>query len=204
MSTCRTSRTASPGVGLVWDGYPDTIALPQGTTDFYRFADREFADPMNFDFRLQETSQFRRPGAGYAYKGPCPLRPMSTSSQTTERPTGRAFHQQCLEDPLPCFHDSAAGDTLYLTGGRYASAGPLTARQIAVRGRGMEPAVIDGPASVINSEDVSFERLHFTGATRAENSRNLVFNNCVFGGVPAVEGVNVQGLSVTHGLLSVP
>lgn len=183
----------------------DTITLPPGTTEFYQFTDREFADPMNFDFHLQATSQFRQPGKDNDYKGPFPFEPNIYYLKTNGNDQLDGLSMNTAWNSLSrAFKNLKPGDTLYIAGGRYSNSASLTAKQVKIRGRGIEPLVFDGDFQIVGSEDVLFERINFTGAVRIDKGVAISFNNCVFPKVKPLEAVDVKGLKITHGVFNAP
>ena len=186
-------------------GHPDSVSLPDGQAQFMEFVDREFADPLNFDFRPQATSTIRKPGENCDYRGPYPytadIRYVSREGSDQNDGFSTINAWKTLEH---AFKRLRPGDTLYIAGGRYSSAAPLTVRNVSIRGRGMNAAVIDGPVAAVACRDVSFERLHLTGSVTVAGGKHIRFGNCVFTGGESVEMENVNGLAVTHGLLRVP
>ena len=190
-----------------WRGRPDpsNIDLPDGQKQFLAFVDREFADPLNFDFRPQATSAARKPGGSRDYSGPYPytadIRYVSPegSDQNDGFSTPNAWKtaEHALKKLRP-------GETLYITGGRYSIAAPLTLRNVRLCARGTDTVVIDGPVTVTACEDVSFERIHLAGPVRVVGGKHVRFDNCIFAGGQSVRTENVNGLAVTHGLLKVP
>ena len=140
---------------------PDTITLPPGTTEFYQFTDREFADPMNFDFHLQATSQFRQPGKDYDYKGAFPFEPNIYYVKTNGNDQLDGLSMNTAWSSLArAFKSLKPGDTLYIAGGRYSSGGSLTAKKVKILGRGIDPLVIHGDFQIVGSEEILFERIN--------------------------------------------
>jgi parallel beta-helix repeat protein len=167
--------------------------------------DREFADSLNFDFRLQSTSAMRHSAPDGKDRGPFPyqanvffLKPTGNdladglSVTTAWRTLGRAVQQL------------RPGDTVYLESGVYA--GPVTIRAgkagaapVAWRGRGTGRVVIADAFQIENSAGVEFERMHFSGTVRADASERLRFHNCRFTGKEiSLSASRVAALQVTH------
>ena len=183
---------------------PTTILLPDGHKEFHEFLDTNFADPLNFDFRLQATSSFRQSEKNKTDIGPHPYKvdiyyvkpdgnddldglSMTTAWKTPSRAIGRL---------KPC-------DTLYIAPGRYAGDLAVTARNVSIRGRGIEPVVIEGGLRIAESQGVSVERLRFWGPVCAMKGRDIQLANCVLAG-ESVEAEQVEGLRLTHNLLTAP
>ncbi|MBN1442923.1 MAG: hypothetical protein JXA90_09445, partial [Planctomycetes bacterium] len=94
-----------------------------------------------------------------------------------------------------------AGDTLYISPGRYAGDLTVAARDVSIRGRGIEPVVIEGGVRLEDCENVSVERLEITGPVVAEGGEDIELASCVFSG-PSVRAERVDGLLVTHNLFA--
>ena len=185
--------------------HPDTVLLPEGRKQFLEFVDREFADPLNLDFRPQSSATIRQSGEDRNYKGPHPYKPnvryVSPTGDDQRDGLSMADAWRTLGHAVKSLRP---GDTLYLAGGRYSLVTPLMVKKVSIRGRGMDTPIIEGPLTAADCEDLSFERLHLSGPVRVANGKNVRFGNCVFSGGKAVEADNVRGLSLTHGLLTVP
>jgi tetratricopeptide (TPR) repeat protein len=180
------------------DTPPDNISMPNDQV----FRDREFADAMNFDFRLQASSPFRQPGTGYKYKGPYPYEPniYYVKSKGNDNLDGLSMGNAWNTLDF-AFKKLKPGDTLYISDGTYSINAPLTLKQVKIRGRGTNTVLIDGVIRIVNSEDMLLERLYFKGTVSLEKSREIAFNNCVFSSDKSIEVVDVNGLNVKHGVL---
>jgi len=185
--------------------HPDTVNLPDDRAKFMAFVDREFADPLNFDFRPQATSALGRPGKGLDYRGTHPytanIRYVSPAGSDGSHGLSMAHAWKTLTH---AFKTLRPGQTLYIAGGRYSAVAPLGASNVRIRARGLDTVVIDAALTVSAREDVSFERLVLAGPVRVDGGKRVRFDNCVFSGGERVRVENVQTLSVTHGLLKVP
>ena len=183
----------------------DTVLLPEERKPFLQFVDREFADPLNFDFRPQVAATIRQPGEGYDYKGLHPYKPniryVSPDGDDQRDGLSMTSAWRTLDH---AFKGLLPGDTLYLAGGSYTTAPPLTVSKVSIRGRGLETPIIGGPLTATDCEGVVFERLHLSGPLRVSNSRDIRFDDCVLSGGGKVRADNVQGFTLTHGLLTVP
>jgi hypothetical protein len=184
---------------------PDNIRLSREPVN----KDREFADPVNFDFRLQGTSRFRNSGPNGSDRGAYPyeanifyVKP-SGDDQFDGLSVSNAWKtlQRALKNLRP-------GDTLYLEGGTYAADVELTAgkaggKAINIRGRGTAPVVVNGLLKIAKSLDIAFERLDFAGTISVTASRNISFHNCRFSASSAaIQAAGADGLRITHGLFT--
>lgn len=169
----------------------------------------EFADPLNYDYRLQSTSRFRGTGPGGADPGPFQWQPTvfflspdgddaadGLSIGTAWRTIGRAMESL------------GAGDTLYLAGGEYAVGDEwkLTttdpdAMPVSIRGRGTDEVILRGDVAIAGSAPLQFERLTFAGRLSLNGAMNVSVENCVFqAGALVAEGL--AGLRVRHCLFN--
>lgn len=167
----------------------------------------EFADPVNFDFRLQATSRFNGSKAEGKPRGLLPEKGTVyfLNPQGSDEAEGKSLTQawKTLDRALKGLQ---AGDTLYLGAGTYHASGPITlgsedknAAVISLRGRGTEQVVIDGPVEIEKSWQVDIQRVNFRGPITVKDSGGLVFSNCRFFGPEAgIIGSNLNGLKVTH------
>jgi hypothetical protein len=197
---------------------PDNIALPgvsvpapgssapdvdQCLRELDAFKDKEFADPSNFDFRLQASSQFRGTGSQDSSSGPYPYEP--NVYYVTDNGNDQADGLSMGASWKTLEHASSRlepGDTLYLAGGRYRGDAVISVKGVTLRGRGLDPAIIDGDFSVTDSAGVTIERLQFTGRVHFENSRDIALANCCFAG--PVDAAGVQGLKLQHAVVAEP
>lgn len=167
--------------------------------------DQSFADPDNFDFRLQPTASYRGTAPDGTDSGARPYKPniyyVSTegddmtdglSTQTSWRTLAHAISQL------------GNGDTLYLNGGIYQAGRELkisnTADQVtSIRGRGVEPVVINGDIDLTASRGLDFQRLKFSGTLSLEKSDDIRFNNCRFTSEQvSLVATSVEHLKITH------
>ena len=196
------------------DTGPSTIRLPEGNREFHAVIDREFADPLNFDFRPQATATIAKPGKDYPYQGPYPYRANIRYLSPAGSDGNDGFSMtQAWKTLDHAIKNLRPGDTLYLAAGRYRLSTALTAlNNVDLRGRGLETPVVDGPLTTTGCRDVSIQRIHWTGPVRIVDSANVTLDNCVFSrgaadtarGRHVVEAEGVEGLRVTHALMAVP
>jgi parallel beta-helix repeat protein len=167
------------------------------------FKAREFADPVNFDFRLQSNSQFRRAVSNAPYSGPFPYKPdvYYVTSGGSDESDGLSMSNawRSIDHALKKLK---AGDTLYVAAGRYSCADPVKLKGVKIRGRGLDMPVIEGAFSIMDSDGPEFERLQFTENIRVEKSRDITIANCVF--AKSLEAAAVKVLTIKHGVLTLP
>ncbi len=167
----------------------------------------EFADPINFDYRLQSTSRFRGTGEGGADRGPFPYQTNiyyvcpGGSDAADGLSVSTAWHT--LARALPALR---AGDTLYVQGGVYAvdldwHTGSHSDDAIAVLGRGDDEVVIRGRLSVSGSVPVEFGRLQFTDEVTISGSPGARMENCSWAG-GGLKGIGLASLSVRNCLFA--
>lgn len=169
--------------------------------------DATFADPVNFDFRLQATSQLNPTKEDETIRGllPRPGNVYFLSQTGNDAADGKSLTQawKTLDHALAQLRPS---DTLYLGEGTYQATKPIEAHPnsketapISLRGRGTEIVIIDGPLDLKKTGPLDFERINFRGPLTAKDAGGLVFSNCRFFGPEAgITGINVDGLKVTH------
>jgi hypothetical protein len=183
---------------------PTTILLPDEHKEFHELLDTNFADPLNLDFRLQETSSFREARQDGTYVGPCPYKPNIYYVKTdgNDALDGRSM-TAAWKTTARAVDKLQPGDTLYIAPGRYAGDLTVAARNVSIRGRGVEPVVIEGGLRVARGEAVSFERLEVSGPVLAAKGKDVEFSDCAFSG-PSVRAEKVDRLHMTHNLFTVP
>jgi len=179
----------------------DNIHLPSERVNL----DKEFADPQNFDFRLQSTAAMRGTGPDGNDRGPFPY----VANVFFVKPTG--------DDSADGLSVTAAwktlaravknlrpGETIYLEQGVYPGgvtirAGKAGAAPLSIRARGEGRVVITDGLRIENSAGVEFERLDFSGAVTASASDGVRFHNCRFTGkATGLSASKVTALKVTH------
>ncbi len=168
----------------------------------------EFADPLNADFRLQSSSRFRAQGKAPG-RGPHPF----TESVYYLSPSGddQADGQSVKTawKSLPrAINALKSGDTLYLGEGVYQGDVVMALKgadqkPIRLRGRGKDRALIDGRITIQGSSYLDFERLQFSKAIVAKESRDLSFANCTFSGAQTnLTAVGIENLRITHSIFT--
>ncbi len=167
---------------------------------------QEFADPDNFDYRLQATSRFRGQGPEGTDPGAFPYRPnvFYVSPEGHDEADGLAIGS-AWGTLRHAAGQLQAGDTLYLLPGSYPDSLPLAARSgesgdpIQIRGHGLAPVVIRGEVAIDQTRHVEFERLNFAGPVTVRDSSHLDFHNCrFFGEATSLVVVETDHLRVRH------
>lgn len=166
---------------------------------------REFADPDNYDFRLQARSRFIGAATGggdrgaFTYEEDVYYLAPTGSDAADGRSVDQAF--ATLDRALTAL---SPGGTLYLAPGVHpgdftVSLQGTAADPIVIRGRGREPAVIAGTMRVVDSRHVRFERVRFLQDVALENSDSIHFSNVVFRGPgTSLTAANTVDLRVTQ------
>lgn len=186
-------------------------------------ADREFADPLNRDYRLQATSRFRGAAADGGDRGlPYEANIFYVSPEGDDQADGLSVRNAwaTLEHALRALEP---GDTLYLAGGRYrASPGagffarllrrtsaalPTPSGEpggpVRILGRGADPVVIEGETVFEDGRELVFKRLTFADGVTLRGGDGIEFHDCSFYGVRSgLTAENVDGLRITHGLFA--
>ncbi len=146
--------------------------------------DREFADSINWDYRLQATSRFKGALPDGSDRGPYPYTAniFYVQADGDDKSDGLSL-AQAWKTPAGAATRLRPGDTLYLAPGSYAGGMDIATSKdapVVIRGRGREPAKLAGPVSVSGSGAVVFERIHFAGPVTVAGGRDIAFLNCVF------------------------
>jgi len=166
----------------------------------------EFADPKNYDFRLQATSRFRKTGPKGTDRGPAQY----AASIFYVKPDGDdAADGLSLKTAWKTLargvKDLKPGDTLYLEPGRYKGPVALAVQgtpeaPIVICGRGTGDVVIDAGANEGHStgSDIRFERLRFFRvAVPVEGKSRVKFKNCFFDHATLL-AIDAADLAVEH------
>jgi hypothetical protein len=141
---------------------------------------REFADPINHDYRLQSTSRFRKTGPNGADRGAHPYQ----ASVFYVKPDGDDAADglslaTAWKTLAHAVSNRKAGDTLYLEPGRYVG-GVEVRSAITIRGRGLGPVFIDGGLEFNVGTGITLERLQIDGTVESSCCSDINFLNCVF------------------------
>lgn len=169
---------------------------------------QEFADPDNFDFKLQATSKFRNSGPDGKDRGPFLYKPdiFYVTPKGDDAADGMSM-SHAWRNLANAMNKLKAGDTLYLEPGVYQTAageldlsGKANKQSItAIRVRGHGQVVIQGKLNIIAGSQLSIERITFTDTLTVRQGSSILVKNCIF--VSADVGLraqNIQGLRLTH------
>lgn len=169
--------------------------------------DREFADPLNLDFRLQSDSCFRSASPDGSDRGPYAYKPniFYVSPAGDDRGDGLSMRKpwRTLARALKGLRP---GDTLYLAEGRYVATGPWEnagdgKSLIQICGRGRKTVVIADTLRLAGCAGVAMERLDLAGGAALAGCRDVTFRNCTFSGTAGIAVDGVEDLNITHCLL---
>jgi len=146
--------------------------------------DAEFADPENYDFRLQATSRFRGTGPDKSDRGPFPYKEtiFYLRAEGNDKADGLSL-AKAWQTPAAAASRLRAGHTLYLAPGKYAGGMEVKTSKgepISIRGRGESLTDIDGAVQVSGPGSVTFERIRFSGPVTVTGGHDAVFLNCEF------------------------
>jgi Right handed beta helix region/Protein of unknown function (DUF1565) len=151
--------------------------------------DREFADHLNHDYRLQSDSVFRGSGKGGIDRGPAPF---SKLVYFVKNSGSNAKDGNSMRTAWKGLNYAAkkltAGSTLYLAPGVYKESIVLkNLKNITIRGRGKVPPVIKGKIRLINCRNLTLERLNFVNNNAAIDISNS-------------SGINIKQLGINGSL----
>lgn len=164
-------------------------------------SEEEFADPLNYDYRLQENSRFRN-AAGGKDKGlqQYEANIFYVSTKGDDEASGLSV-SSAWRSVAKALSALRAGDTLYFLPGSYSE--DLVARTegtktepVYLRARGNGHVVLSGSVDVEKNAFVEMERLNFTGRVRYSDSSDLSLMHCAFRQTATAE--NIDGLSIKH------
>jgi len=165
--------------------------------------EREFADFLNLDFRLQADSTLRGSGPDGTDRGPHPYEATvfyvaangadTNAGDANSRPWKTLAH---------AFEKLQAGSTLYLSAGTYEVPARWKApgekgKPVVLRGRGTDRVFLQG-AITVQGGATQWERLRFLDSVQTENSAGT-FSQCQFLG--QTTGLSLKGdapVRVTH------
>lgn len=169
--------------------------------------DREFADPMNFDFRLQATSRFRGNAEDGGDRGPAAYAAniYYVAPDGSDDADGLSV-QHAWRSVDRAIKALKPGDTLYLLPGPYNATVHISlageeSKPIHIRGRGRADVVLTGEAQITNSHFVTLERLQFRTPVRVIDSHHLTLSQSRFHGLDASGS---SAMEVRHNEFSAP
>ncbi len=165
----------------------------------------EFADPVNMDYRLQSTSQFRGAGTDGSDLGPFQYQPtvFYLSQYGNDRADGQSVGTawRTLDHALSSLRP---GNTLYITAGTYSVSRDLHIHSrpdmpLSIRGRGTDSVIIKGLFEVYHSDFINIERIQFDDGLLVRESTGIRILNCAFTHeqTPLVAS-QVRGLRIEH------
>jgi len=147
---------------------------------------REFADPVNFDFRLQSTSKLRKTAPDGSDRGPLPYEANVYFVRATgnDEKDGLSL-RNAWQTAGRALRDLKPGDTVYFDDGVYAgplkiSVGTPGEAPISLRARGLSQVVFSGPVTVESSSGLTWKRINFSGEVKVTTSKEIGFMNCRF------------------------
>lgn len=167
------SNQANPSYCLVGDRVSnpglDTIVLSEEEN---LDPGAEFADPVNYDYRLQATSRFRGTGPDGNDRGPNPFQPtiFYVTSSGDDSADGLSIQHafRTIERAVKALQE---GHTLYLSEGTYALPAKLTLpANVSFRARGTDQVKLTGP-STISAEGLQLERVEVQDNVRLPTLR---------------------------------
>jgi len=166
---------------------------------------KEFADPENFDFRLQSDSKFRGAGPDGTDQGPTPYKADVFFLKRGGDDSADGLSVKSAWKTLPrAVENLKPGDTLYVEPGMYAgditlNAGASGGPAITIRGRGEGEIILEGTMAMKNARNLVLERISFAQPTIVTDSQLVRFLNCRFFGTPVgLTAENTSRLRVEH------
>lgn len=174
---------------------PDNIRLDEEPS---LDPDQEFADPVNFDFRLQSTSKFRGSAEGGGDRGPTTYAAnIYYLAPTGDDNADGLSVQHAWQSVNRALEALKPGDTLYLLPGTYDAAVRMSLageqdRPIVIRGRGDAEVILSGEVHITDSRFVTLERLHFRAPVRIAGSRSITVRQSRLHGMDATDSLALQ------------
>ncbi|MHC4872253.1 MAG: chondroitinase-B domain-containing protein [Planctomycetota bacterium] len=180
--------------------------------------DQEFADPLNHDYRLQETSRFRKAGPGGKDRGAYQY----TKNIYYVSPSGNDSNsglsvKECWKTLSNAVRKLKSGDTLYLLEGNYSSncTFSIKERQISRRlinskgksqaasihplilptkiyARGKDKVTLNGKINIRKSENLEIKRISITKPITLSSSTKISFENCNFAALNSERDTNLK------------
>lgn len=165
----------------------------------------EFADPENFDFRLQSTSRFRSDDPNQPDRGIAPFcgTVYFVSPEGSDAADGQSLATawRSLSHALKTIGE---GDTLYIEPGRYSADHVISGQSVTIRGRGRGTVVLDGSITLDGVVDGRFERLNFAAPLAIKGGAGVSFANCTVTAAAGIRAQGVDGLRMEHCVLTAP
>ncbi len=167
--------------------------------------DKEFADPLNFDFRLQSTSTIRGSAPDKSDRGPLPYQANVYFVKPAGDDAADGLSVMAAWKTLArAAKELRAGDTVYFEQGVYVGdvtlkGGKAGSAPISMRARGTGRVLMLGTIKVEGSQGIEFERLNFARSVSVNASEGVRFNNCRF--LAADKGLHASQcarLTITH------
>lgn len=167
--------------------------------------DKEFADPLNFDFRLQSTSTMRGSAPNKSDRGPFPYQANVYFVKPAGNDAADGLSVQTAWKTLArAAKELRAGDTVYFEQGVYVGdvtlkGGKTGSAPISMRARGTGRVLMLGTIKVEGSQGIEFERLNFARSVSVNASERVRFNNCRFFAKDlGLHASQCTGLTITH------
>jgi hypothetical protein len=164
--------------------------------------DRQFADPQNFDYRLQAGSRFHNDGPEGKHRGPAPVsgNVFFVSPKGDDAADGLSVQHAWRT----LGHAAAAlkpGATLYLMPGEHQGDLTLTVQgepdqPIRIRGRGVAAVAVAGAWRFQDSRHVIVERLAFHQPVRVQQGSQITLTQSRF--AKGVEANGVKAMDLRH------
>ncbi len=166
---------------------------------------REFADPANRDYRLQDGSRFIGAAPDGSDRGPYPYEANIFFVRTDGDDAADGLSMEgAWRTPGHAARRLRPGDTLYLAPGAHRGGAEIETTEgdpVLIRGRGLEPVELTGAVHVRGPGSVEFERIRFSGPVTIAGGRDVVFRHCTFSEDDAPLTLSgTTGVRIEHGL----
>ncbi|MEI6036445.1 MAG: right-handed parallel beta-helix repeat-containing protein [Planctomycetota bacterium] len=167
--------------------------------------EKEFADPLNFDFRLQATSTMRRSAPDKSDRGPFPYQAnvFYVTPGGDDAADGLSV-KASWKTLARAVKELRPGDTVYFEQGVYdgdvtIKGGKAGAAPFSLRARGTARVLMPGAIQVDGSQGIEFERLNLASTVSVIASEKVRFNNCrFFAKDKGLHASKCAGLTITH------
>ncbi|RFC43320.1 MAG: hypothetical protein DVB28_001580 [Verrucomicrobia bacterium] len=166
---------------------------------------QEFADPLNFDFRLQSTSTMRGSAPDKSDRGPFPYQGNVFFVKTDGDDLADGLSVKAAWKTVArAAKELRAGHTVYFEQGVYSGDVVIKAENtgpdpISWRARGTARVLMPGAIKVEGGHGIEFERLNFASTVSVTASERVRFNNCrFFADDKALHATHCNGLAVSH------